>query len=347
MPQMITNATDFIYPCTPNVTSGFRPPNRPDHNGVDFSNGVNEPIYASAGGIVSKSYVSTTYGEVVFIKHNIGGQSYETVYAHMVTGSRLVQVNDNVNQGQKIGIMGTTGDSTGIHLHFELNIPEWVQGGANAVDPLPYLDGQQGGDLDLICENRYLSRGEMHDNAQYIANFFIDEGWTKNAIAGMLGNMEQESTMNACLWQNLDSGNTSLGFGLVQWTPATNLIDWANSNNLEPGSFDTQFQRLLYEKDNGLEWYRASDGFPTPYDETWEEWSKSTETPEYLASVFLKNYERAGVEAEETRKQNARYWYDTLDWTGGGHVDPKPPTYKAYLFNRQTNMRRMGVRGRR
>src|SRR5699024_9172238 len=119
----------------------FRPPHRPEHNGVDFSNGIKEPIYASAGGTVSQSYVSSSYGEVIFIKHNIKGKQYETVYAHLDVDSRLVQAGQTVTQGQRIGSMGNTGDSSGIHLHFELCTPNWVQGGANAIDPLPYLNG--------------------------------------------------------------------------------------------------------------------------------------------------------------------------------------------------------------
>src|SRR5699024_9643886 len=87
---------DFIYPTTKNVTSGFRPPHRPDHFGVDFADGADHPIKASAGGTVSRSYVSSTYGEVVYIQHTIDGQDYETVYAHMKTGSRTVAQGDSV-----------------------------------------------------------------------------------------------------------------------------------------------------------------------------------------------------------------------------------------------------------
>ena len=309
---------NFIYPCYNNITSGFRPPNRPNHNGIDFSRGINEPIYASAGGVVSRSYVSESYGEVIFIKHNIQGQTYETVYAHMVTGSRLVFEGNTVTQGQQIGTMGTTGDSTGIHLHFELCIPEWVQGGANAVDPLPYLEGENGGGGEVVCTNDYLTLSEMKGNAQYIANAFINEGWTKNAISGMLGNMQVESTINPCLWQNRDSGNTNLGFGLVQWTPSTVLIDWANSIGLDYSHIDTQIQRILFELQTGLQYYPTSE-----YPLSFKEFTQSNESPEYLASAFLKNYERAGIEKETDRRNNARYWYNTLNWEGG--ENPSPP----------------------
>src|SRR5699024_5719421 len=74
-------------------------------------------------------------------------------------------------------------------------------------------------DIEIICGNRYLTREEMQGNAQYIAYYMVNEGWTPESIAGLLGNAERESTINPCLWQSLNEGNLSGGFGLVQWTP--------------------------------------------------------------------------------------------------------------------------------
>ena len=64
-----------------------------------------------------------------------------------------------------------------------------------------------------ISENRYLSVEEMTLNAQWILNYFTDKGWTKNAICGMLGNMQTESTNNPGIWQDLNEGDTVNGFG--------------------------------------------------------------------------------------------------------------------------------------
>lgn len=329
---------DFIYPATKNVTSPFRPDHRPNHNGVDFADGSVQPIYASASGTVSRSYVSDSYGEVIFIKHVIGGKNYETVYAHMETGTRRFSEGDTVSQGTEIGTMGNTGESEGLHLHFELNIPEWVQGGANAVDPIPYLEDGEG--QGLICKNDYLTRDEMQGNADHIATRFLSEEWTKEAIAGMLGNMERESTINPCLWQDRDEGNTSKGLGLVQWTPATNLIDWAEDRNIEATDMQTQISRILYELDNGLQW------IPTDtYSMSFEEYTKMERSPQEMASIFLKNYERAGVEEEAERRTNALYWYRQANWDG--EAPPEEKEYKPWLLSRNTNMRRMGVRGRR
>jgi hypothetical protein len=74
----------------------------------------------------------------------VNGQEYETVYAHMVTGSRTVSLGDAVTQGQKLGVMGSTGDSTGLHLHFEMYKGRWTADHVNAIDPLTMLGGRCG-----------------------------------------------------------------------------------------------------------------------------------------------------------------------------------------------------------
>ena len=84
--------------------------------------------------------------------------------------------------------------------------------------------------MSVTISNAYLSLSEQQGNAAYIVNYFRNRGWTDNAIAGLLGNMESESTINPGLWESLDYGNTSRGFGLTQWTPATKLFSWMDAN---------------------------------------------------------------------------------------------------------------------
>lgn len=171
--------------------------------------------------------------------------------------------------------------------------------------------------MAVHSSNSYLSTAQMTDNAQYILDYLLDKGWTKNAICGMLGNMQRESTINPGIWQNLDSGNTSLGFGLVQWTPASKYINWCNERNLVPGEMDSNLKRILWELDNG-EQYIATDSYP----ETFKQFTQSTKSVTYLASAFLHNYERAGVSAETERQNNAQYWYEHL--TAGTSVKFTP-----------------------
>lgn len=161
--------------------------------------------------------------------------------------------------------------------------------------------------------NYYLSMSQMTENAQYILNYLTARGWTKNAVCGMLGNMQRESTINPGIWQNLDSGNTSLGVSLVQWTPATKYLNWCSNNGLVWNEMDSALKRILWELENG-EQYIATSSYP----ESFAEYTKSTKSVTYLASAFLHNYERAGVSAETERQENATYWYNNLNASGGG-----------------------------
>lgn len=130
----------FIKPSDGVLTNGFRTSSRPSHHGIDLAAKGAVPIFASAAGTVSRSYRSSSYGEVIFIKHQSPGQEWETVYAHLKEGSRNVKVGEKVNQGQRIGYMGMTGDATGQHLHFELHKGLWNGGKTNAVNPLNYIN---------------------------------------------------------------------------------------------------------------------------------------------------------------------------------------------------------------
>lgn len=109
------------------------------HTGVDFSGGgiSGKPILAAKSGTVVTStalrYSSgeyRSYGEYIVINHHDGTM---TLYAHGAPGSRLVSAGQSVSQGQQIMSVGTTGNSTGYHLHFEI----WVNGAR--VNPAPYL----------------------------------------------------------------------------------------------------------------------------------------------------------------------------------------------------------------
>ena len=107
------------------------------HTGVDFACASGTPIYAVKSGTVvtstalrnsSGNYKS--YGEYIVIDHHDGTM---TLYAHMYPGSRLVSKDQNVSQGQQIGSVGTTGNSSGNHLHFEVRI------NGRCVNPTAYL----------------------------------------------------------------------------------------------------------------------------------------------------------------------------------------------------------------
>lgn len=161
--------------------------------------------------------------------------------------------------------------------------------------------------LDWVKGNRYLSEEEMQNNACIVYSDLLSRGWSLNAIAGILGNMESESNINPALWQSLDYGNMQGGYGLVQWTPASNYITWATYKGYDITDGNKQIQWIDEETTNAGQWIATS-----LYNFSFETFKTSNEEPEYLASAFLKNFERAGVEVEEKRRTQARKWYDFL-----------------------------------
>jgi murein DD-endopeptidase MepM/ murein hydrolase activator NlpD len=98
------------------------------HEGVDIASRFGSPIKAMGGGVVSYAGEKEGYGQVVEVTH---GNGYTTRYAHCKTV--LVRVGDRVAKGQDVALVGTTGRSTGPHLHFE------VLRDGKAVDPRSYL----------------------------------------------------------------------------------------------------------------------------------------------------------------------------------------------------------------
>lgn len=172
--------------------------------------------------------------------------------------------------------------------------------------------------MATYSSNSYLTAygSEMTANAEYIFNYFSARGWSVNAISAMLGNMQRESTINPGIWQDLIYGNLAGGFGIVQWTPATNLILWANQRGLTPGDLDTQCQKIMHEFSNGGQWIPTTD-----YPESFSQFSTSNKTVEYLTYAFLKNYERAGVEQAAQRVEFANHWF--AHFSGATNFTPR------------------------
>lgn len=160
--------------------------------------------------------------------------------------------------------------------------------------------------------NRFLNRSEMKVNAQYIMTYLLGKGWTKQAIAGMLGNMETESTINPGIWQSLQEGNTSGGYGLVQWTPATKYINWANANKLDYKKMDSQLKRILYEVSNNIQWIDVGSGM------SFRDFTKSTKSAYDLAMIFISHYERPADPNQPNRGTQAEAWFNELNGEGGG-----------------------------
>ena len=87
------------------------------HQGVDFAAPIGTPIFAAGNGTVSYKGSYKTYGNYLKIRHN---STYTTAYAHLSKFHKFIKLGVRVKQGQIIGYVGTTGRSTGPHLHYEI-----------------------------------------------------------------------------------------------------------------------------------------------------------------------------------------------------------------------------------
>ena len=116
------------------LSSGYGMRNHPvlggrrGHKGIDLAGPIGTPIYATADGVVSRADWFSSYGLYVSLEH---GGSLQTRYGHM---SRLnVAAGQRVHKGEIIGYVGSTGRSTGPHLHYEVRV------NGEAVNPVPYM----------------------------------------------------------------------------------------------------------------------------------------------------------------------------------------------------------------
>jgi len=103
------------------------------HAGTDVGAGCGYPIYAASSGTVTYSGSNGNYGNYVSINH---GGGLETAYAHIISGGLLVSRGQSVGAGQLIALVGSTGGSTGCHLHYE------VRRGGATVDPVQFMRAQ-------------------------------------------------------------------------------------------------------------------------------------------------------------------------------------------------------------
>ena len=122
------SAAGLIWPCDGVVVSGFGMRWGRMHEGIDIGCAYGTPNRAAASGTVIYAGWLGGYGNLVVVDH---GNGLSTAYAH--ASSILVSVGQTVSQGQTVSLVGSTGHSTGPHLHFEVRV------NGVAVDPLPYL----------------------------------------------------------------------------------------------------------------------------------------------------------------------------------------------------------------
>lgn len=146
-----------------------------------------------------------------------------------------------------------------------------------------------------------LSQTEKDENANRVYTFFTKKGWTKEAICGMLGNMDVESRMNP----RAESTGADT-YGLVQWHPASKLQLWAISENLNWELGLTQCKRIAYEEEFNLQWVSWATY-------TFSYWAREmVESVENMARIFMTHYEVADPGTVAERQEWALYYYGAV-----------------------------------
>lgn len=172
------------------------------------------------------------------------------------------------------------------------------------------------------------SGSDAEDNANMIYSILSGKGWTKNAIAGLLGNIQAESGLNPWRWQgdNVQSTTNSPwknhGYGLTQFTGAGKYINNASSYtgygpnfSDKTGSQNDGTAQMLFLNDNA-DYYKTS-----AYPLTYSQYKTSTLSPSYLGAAWVKNYERPADQSSSVlqyRGQLAENWYTVI---GGSSSD--------------------------
>ena len=135
-----TGPIRWPFPAAIPISSGYGQRQAPcascssNHKGLDFNPGAGSPIYAIADGVVVESYNDRWgFGRWIVIRHDVNGLQFDSVYAHMQRDSVTLNVGDTVLVSEYIGRVGTTGTSTGAHLHLEIHV------GGVQVDPFEWL----------------------------------------------------------------------------------------------------------------------------------------------------------------------------------------------------------------
>jgi murein DD-endopeptidase MepM/ murein hydrolase activator NlpD len=141
------SAVRWPFPGSTRLSDGFGPRAAPCegcstfHKGLDLLPGEGTPVHAIANGVVREvsAYDDGGLGVHVVLDHTVDGRLVSSVYAHFQAGSLAVGVGESVAVGQQLGTVGTTGQSTGPHLHLEILLD-----GVTPTDPYAWLTGRAG-----------------------------------------------------------------------------------------------------------------------------------------------------------------------------------------------------------
>lgn len=167
--RLVDSLESYHYPYIGRITSRYGPRRGRAHQGLDIGLKTGDPIYATFDGKVRVSKAAGDYGNLVIIRHNNG---LETYYAHL--SQRDVEVGDWVVAGQQIGLGGSTGRSTGPHLHYEVRYK------GQSFDPERLIDFSNG---NLRRDELLLRRRHFSIYSKYEQDFGDEEEVAKQEEA--------------------------------------------------------------------------------------------------------------------------------------------------------------------
>jgi len=140
-----TGPVRWPFPYPVHISSGFGPRVAPCggcssyHEGVDMVPGDKAAIFSASTGVVTtRAESGGSYGNVVVITSKIDGHTVKFTYAHMTAASSPLVLGQTVDVGDFIGLVGETGEATGPHLHFEVNVD------GTTIDPIPWMVAHAG-----------------------------------------------------------------------------------------------------------------------------------------------------------------------------------------------------------
>lgn len=218
------------------------------------------------------------------------------------------------NNGDSVKLMERTIDQKSIRGYC---LPDYASMASEGLEWVAYYTNELG----------KMTEDAMKNNARIIWNYFGALGWSINAVAGMLGNMQYESRLNPGQTEvGFALGDPQAGYGLVQWTPRTKFSDWAGDGWDDPLQCgDLELNRIKFEYETNFQ-FGKNPFFPS-YTYTWETFIYSTDSPATLADVWFVQYERPDV-AAWNKTRDARMTYADKWYTYLTNLPPPPPSPK-------------------
>ena len=218
--RLVDSLESYHYPYLGRITSRYGPRRGRSHQGLDIGLKTGDPIYATFDGKVRVSKAAGDYGNLVVIRHNNG---LETYYAHL--SQRDVEVGDWVVAGQQIGLGGSTGRSTGPHLHYEVRYK------GQSFDPERIIDFSNG---ILRRDELLLKRRHFSIYAKYEQDFGDEEEVAKQEEA-------ERKAAAAVQYHTVRSGDT---LGAIARKYGTSVSRICQLNNIKSTSILRIGQKL-------------------------------------------------------------------------------------------------------